>query len=104
MLNDVIDNIRAARVLIIGDLILDRYCVGESSRISPEAPVPVVAVTEELVAEESAGEQPATAVEEPLEVADDTPAEDIVEPVCLRGRPTVTERIGPRGRSKLNAL
>jgi len=30
------------RVLIIGDVILDRYWWGEASRLSPEAPVPVV--------------------------------------------------------------
>ena len=35
------------RVLIIGDLILDRYIFGKVSRISPEAPVPVVEVTRE---------------------------------------------------------
>jgi D-beta-D-heptose 7-phosphate kinase / D-beta-D-heptose 1-phosphate adenosyltransferase len=30
------------RVLVVGDLILDRYAWGEVTRISPEAPVPVV--------------------------------------------------------------
>ncbi len=30
------------RVLVIGDLMLDRYIVGEVDRISPEAPVPVL--------------------------------------------------------------
>ena len=34
------------RVLVIGDLMLDRYWYGETSRISPEAPVPVVKVGE----------------------------------------------------------
>jgi len=33
-----------ARVLVIGDLMLDRYWHGGTSRISPEAPVPVVHV------------------------------------------------------------
>jgi len=33
-----------ARVLVVGDLMLDRYWYGETSRISPEAPVPVVHV------------------------------------------------------------
>lgn len=33
-----------ARVLVVGDLMLDRYWFGEVSRISPEAPVPVVHV------------------------------------------------------------
>ena len=30
------------RILVIGDVILDRYWWGEASRLSPEAPVPVV--------------------------------------------------------------
>ena len=34
----------AARVLVVGDLMLDRYWYGDTSRISPEAPVPVVRV------------------------------------------------------------
>ena len=33
-----------ARVLIVGDVMLDRYWFGEVSRISPEAPVPVVQI------------------------------------------------------------
>src|SRR5690625_2317787 len=32
------------RVLVIGDIMLDRYWFGEVDRISPEAPVPVVHV------------------------------------------------------------
>ena len=34
----------SARVLVVGDVILDRYVHGNTSRISPEAPVPVVKV------------------------------------------------------------
>jgi len=34
----------AARVLVIGDVMLDRYWYGDTGRISPEAPVPVVHV------------------------------------------------------------
>src|SRR5438034_10211176 len=33
-----------ARVLIVGDVMLDRYWFGEVERISPEAPVPVVKI------------------------------------------------------------
>lgn len=36
-----------ARVLVCGDLMLDRYWHGDTSRISPEAPVPVVRVGQE---------------------------------------------------------
>lgn len=35
-----------ARVLVAGDLMLDRYWHGETRRISPEAPVPVVRITD----------------------------------------------------------
>jgi D-glycero-beta-D-manno-heptose-7-phosphate kinase len=33
-----------ARLLVVGDVMLDRYWFGEVSRISPEAPVPVVKI------------------------------------------------------------
>ncbi len=36
--------IEKARVLVVGDVMLDRYWFGEVERISPEAPVPVVHV------------------------------------------------------------
>lgn len=36
--------VRNVRVLVVGDLMLDRYWFGEVDRISPEAPVPVVRV------------------------------------------------------------
>ena len=32
------------RILVVGDLMLDRYVIGTVNRISPEAPVPVVVV------------------------------------------------------------
>ncbi len=39
-----VDAARAVRVLVVGDVMLDRYWFGEVERISPEAPVPVVHV------------------------------------------------------------
>ena len=36
--------VRTARVLVVGDVMLDRYWFGEVERISPEAPVPVVKI------------------------------------------------------------
>ena len=39
------EKIAAARVLVVGDAMLDRYWYGPVERISPEAPVPVVRVT-----------------------------------------------------------
>ncbi|RYG18845.1 bifunctional heptose 7-phosphate kinase/heptose 1-phosphate adenyltransferase, partial [bacterium] len=38
------------RVLVVGDLMLDRYLWGSATRISPEAPVPVVRVERRSVA------------------------------------------------------
>ena len=35
------------RILVVGDVMLDRYWSGEVDRISPEAPVPIVAVRDE---------------------------------------------------------
>mgnify|MGYP003393635776 CR=1 FL=1 len=34
------------RILIVGDVGVDRYTIGEASRLSPEAPVPIVAVAQ----------------------------------------------------------
>ena len=39
----------AARVLVVGDAMLDRYWFGKVERISPEAPVPVVRVQREEI-------------------------------------------------------
>lgn len=39
--------LQQARVLVVGDAMLDRYWFGAVDRISPEAPVPVVRVTRE---------------------------------------------------------
>ncbi len=41
------ERMRQARVLVVGDVMLDRYWYGAVDRISPEAPVPVVRVTRE---------------------------------------------------------
>lgn len=40
----MLPDFKKAKVLVIGDLMLDRYWHGETQRISPEAPVPVVQV------------------------------------------------------------
>jgi len=46
-LNEYIDRFPTANVFVIGDIILDEYIWGDVSRISPEAPVPIVEVKEE---------------------------------------------------------
>jgi D-beta-D-heptose 7-phosphate kinase/D-beta-D-heptose 1-phosphate adenosyltransferase len=42
-----IDRFRQIRALVIGDLMIDEYLWGRVERISPEAPVPIVAVERE---------------------------------------------------------
>ena len=46
-LQQYIERFPQASVLVVGDLILDQYVMGRVSRISPEAPVPVVHVESE---------------------------------------------------------
>jgi len=45
--NKGIDNFGKTRILVIGDIMLDQFIWGKVSRISPEAPVPVVEVDRE---------------------------------------------------------
>lgn len=40
----MLEKLSQVRLLVVGDVMLDRYWFGEVSRISPEAPVPVVKV------------------------------------------------------------
>lgn len=47
LLKRIISNFRRTKILVIGDLILDEFIWGQVSRISPEAPVPVVWVNSE---------------------------------------------------------
>lgn len=44
-----LESMRGRRILVVGDLMLDRYVCGTVSRISPEAPVPVVLVQREEI-------------------------------------------------------
>ena len=45
--SDLLRKFTRRRVLVVGDLMLDRYVYGSVTRISPEAPVPVVKVAKE---------------------------------------------------------
>ncbi|UQZ88614.1 D-glycero-beta-D-manno-heptose-7-phosphate kinase [Deltaproteobacteria bacterium Smac51] len=42
-------SIKGIRVLCVGDIMVDRYIYGQATRISPEAPVPVVRVKRHLL-------------------------------------------------------
>jgi D-glycero-beta-D-manno-heptose-7-phosphate kinase len=46
-LNQIQKGFAGKRVAVVGDLMLDRYFWGKVSRISPEAPVPVVEIDNE---------------------------------------------------------
>ena len=46
-MKEFLNRIKSLNILVIGDVMLDRYVIGEVKRISPEAPVPVLAVREE---------------------------------------------------------
>ena len=41
-MNTELNSIKGKKVLVIGDVMLDTYHIGDVKRISPEAPVPVV--------------------------------------------------------------
>ena len=51
----VISELHKARVLVVGDVMLDRYWYGEVSRISPEAPVPIVRIEADRTKETPGG-------------------------------------------------
>jgi D-beta-D-heptose 7-phosphate kinase/D-beta-D-heptose 1-phosphate adenosyltransferase len=38
----IVRSFPAAKVMVLGDVILDRYVNGQASRLSPEAPIPVL--------------------------------------------------------------
>ena len=43
---EFLSGLRSRRVLVVGDTMLDRYWIGDVTRISPEAPVPIVNIGE----------------------------------------------------------
>jgi D-beta-D-heptose 7-phosphate kinase/D-beta-D-heptose 1-phosphate adenosyltransferase len=45
-LTTIVQSFAGRRILLVGDLIFDRYLYGDAERISPEAPVPVLRVVE----------------------------------------------------------
>jgi rfaE bifunctional protein kinase chain/domain len=45
MMHDLRERLARARVLVVGDVMLDRYWFGDVERISPEAPVPVARIS-----------------------------------------------------------
>lgn len=54
-LADAVRRLGRTSVLVIGDVMLDRYVYGEVTRISPEAPVPILTVDREIAMPGGAG-------------------------------------------------
>jgi len=54
-LSEAVRALKRASVLVVGDAMLDRYVYGHVSRISPEAPVPVLSVDREVAMPGGAG-------------------------------------------------
>jgi D-beta-D-heptose 7-phosphate kinase/D-beta-D-heptose 1-phosphate adenosyltransferase len=48
-LQQLLQTLRGARVLAVGDLMVDRFVYGEVGRVSPEAPIPVLARSHDIV-------------------------------------------------------
>jgi D-beta-D-heptose 7-phosphate kinase/D-beta-D-heptose 1-phosphate adenosyltransferase len=42
----LVKRMQASRIVVVGDIMIDRYLIGDTERLSPEAPVPVVTVRE----------------------------------------------------------
>jgi D-beta-D-heptose 7-phosphate kinase/D-beta-D-heptose 1-phosphate adenosyltransferase len=47
-MKEIINKFTGTRILVIGDLMLDQYLYGTVTRISPEAPVPIVQIDKEV--------------------------------------------------------
>mgnify|MGYP000471517893 CR=1 FL=1 len=45
-ISELEQSLKIVRILVVGDVMLDRYWFGSADRISPEAPVPVVRVSQ----------------------------------------------------------
>lgn len=48
-ISEIIDLCAAKKVLIVGDIMVDEYLIGKVTRISPEAPVPIVEIKEQFI-------------------------------------------------------
>lgn len=48
-ISEIIKSFKAKKILIIGDVMIDEYLIGKVSRISPEAPVPIVEIKDEFI-------------------------------------------------------
>ena len=54
-IEEIITSFKTKRVLVVGDVMLDHYSYGKVTRISPEAPVPIIEILEEKLVPGGAG-------------------------------------------------
>ena len=47
----IITQIQSKKVLVVGDIMLDKYVFGHVDRISPEAPIPIISVKKRRIVE-----------------------------------------------------
>lgn len=55
ILQKLVDEFNSKKICVIGDLMLDEFIIGDSQRISPEAPVPVVNIQQKKIFPGGAG-------------------------------------------------
>ncbi len=53
--SQLIENFISTRILCVGDVMLDRFVRGTISRISPEAPIPILHIKEDVAVLGGAG-------------------------------------------------
>jgi len=46
-LDSLLQNARGKKIMVIGDMMVDRYLWGTVTRLSPEAPVPIINIEDE---------------------------------------------------------
>jgi D-beta-D-heptose 7-phosphate kinase/D-beta-D-heptose 1-phosphate adenosyltransferase len=87
----VVQGFTGRRALVVGDLMLDRYLVGEVARISPEAPVPIVRLERQRTTVGGAGNVAANLAGLGLHVTvagwtgDDADRASLLAPLALAG-------------------
>jgi D-beta-D-heptose 7-phosphate kinase/D-beta-D-heptose 1-phosphate adenosyltransferase len=90
----LVGSLRTARVLSLGDVMLDRFVYGEVTRVSPEAPIPVCRITDEAAMLGGAGNVVRNLValgahaDAVFVVGDDAPGQQVAELVSRLGGAT----------------
>ena len=85
-MQDVVSRFSQCRALVIGDVMLDEYLSGEASRLSPEAPVPILRVLDSTYVLGGAGNTAANLVSLGARVT----------MLCLLGRDMTGDRLARR--------